>query len=83
MRTLVVLEVTIFQLYALHYCVHSDPIAVALFLIIKTLLKKVCLFWYPKNIPSQHSPGKDILHGFTVSFMFPSNNCEFIDFKSL
>lgn len=69
--------------YALPCCVRSDPVVVVLSLIIETLLKKVWLFWFPKNIPSQHCPGKDILHGFTVSFMFPSIKCEFTVFKSL
>ena len=51
--------------------------------LIKTLSKKVCLFWYPKNIPGRYCSGKEILHCFTVPFMFPSINCEFIDFELL
>ena len=53
------------------------------FLIIETFSKKVWLFWYPKNIPGWFCPAKDILHGITVLFMFPSIDCGFIDFESL
>ena len=31
------------------------------------------------SAPSRYCPGKDILRGFTVAFMFSSISCEFID----
>ena len=65
-----------------HECFFA--VSVGPFLIIETLSKKVWLFWYPKNIPGWFCPGKDILHGITVLFMFPIlHDCEVTDFESL
>ena len=51
---------------------------------IETLSKvRVRLFWYPKNIPGRFCSGKEVLNCFTVPFMFPSINCEFIYYESL
>ena len=51
---------------------------------IETLSKvRVRLFWYPNNIPGRFCSGKEVLNCFTVPFIFPSINCEFIYYESL